>query len=245
MELQGKVVLITGGGTGIGRATALACARQGASVVINYARSTSEARATVQEIEQAGGQALMIKADVADEAQVKAMVDQVVQQWGGIDILVNSAGTTVFADLANLDAVTDEAWQTLFQVNVMGVWYCARACAPHLKERAGAIVTIASIAGLTGLGSSIPYSVTKGAVLTMTKSLARALAPNVRVNAIAPGFVDTRWHASRPGAAQATAERMPLKRVATAEDISDLAVYLARTEVVTGQIYVIDAGATL
>lgn len=245
MRLAGKVALITGGGTGIGRATALAYAGAGARVAIGYARSAAEAEATAQAVREAGSEAMVIQANVADESQVIAMVNQVISAWGGIDVLVNSAGTTVFADVTNLEAITDEAWDQLFAVNVKGVWYASRACAATLRERGGAIITIASIAGLTGLGSSIPYSVTKGAALTMTKSLARALAPQVRVNAIAPGFVDTRWHAARPGAAQATAERMPLKRVAVAEDIADLALFLADAPVVTGQIYVIDAGATL
>ena len=245
MSLTGKVALVTGGATGIGRSTALAFAREGMRVAIGFARSEAEAEATAREVVQAGGEALLARADVADEAQVKAIVDQIVAQWGGVDVLVNSAGTTVFADVADLDAITDEAWDRLFAVNVKGVWHCCRACAPSLKARGGAIVTIASVAGATGLGSSIPYSVTKGAAITLTKSLARALAPSVRVNAIAPGFVDTRWHAARPGAAQATAERVPLKRVAGPDDVAELALYLAKTPVVTGQVYVIDAGQTL
>jgi 3-oxoacyl-[acyl-carrier protein] reductase len=245
MELAEKIVLITGGGTGIGRATALAAARQGARIVIGYAHSETEAHQTAADVVAAGGQALTLKADVADEAQVKALIAATLQHWGGIDVLVNSAGTTVFADLADLEAIADAAWDRLFQVNVKGVWYCCRAAAPTLKQRRGAIVTIASIAGFTGLGSSIPYSVTKGAVLTLTKSLARALAPEVRVNGIAPGFVDTRWHAARPNAAATMAERLPLKKVATAEDVAELALYLASAPVVTGQNYIIDAGATL
>lgn len=245
MDLSDKVVLITGGATGIGRATALAFARHGARVGIGYTRSADEARQTAQDVAAAGGAALTLQADVADETQVRAMVAAVQEQWGGVDVLINSAGTTVFADVTDLDAITDEAWQRLFSVNVLGVWYASRACSPSLKDRGGAIVTIASVAGFTGLGSSIPYSVTKGAAITLTKSLARALAPQVRVNAIAPGFVDTRWHAARPNAAQTMAERNPLKKVAGPDDVADLAFYLGTAAVVTGQIMVIDAGQTL
>lgn len=245
MRLENKVALITGAASGIGRSTALAYAREGARVVVNYARSEDEARATVAAVEAAGGVALLAQADVANEAQVAAMVGRVTDQWGGVDILVNNAGTTVFADLANLAAIDDAAWDRLFAVNVKGAWYCARACEPSLQARGGTIINVASIAGFTGVGSSIPYSVTKGAVITLTKSLAKALAPRVRVNAIAPGFVDTRWHASRPGAAQTIADRVPLKRVAGPDDIADLALYLAGASVVTGQVFVIDAGASM
>src|SRR5579871_5938175 len=175
MDLQDRVAIVTGGGTGIGRATALALGREGVSVAVNYSRSATEAEEAAQEIIAEGGMAFAIRADVADGAAVRRMTDQVVERFGGLDLLVNNAGTTRYIPLSDLDAVTDEVWEAILAVNLKGAFYCARAAAPHMRARgAGAIVNISSVAGLTGDGSSLPYAVSKAALIGLTRSLARA-----------------------------------------------------------------------
>lgn len=193
MELSGKKALVTGGGTGIGRAVSLALAERGAAVAVNYSRSVQEAEETVHMIRSKGGQARAIQADVSREQEVLAMVDTLAGAWGGIDVLVNNASVTRHIAMEDLDSVTDDAWEELFHINVRGMFYCARAVAPWMKrQRQGAIVNVGSIAGITGKGSSLPYAVSKAAVHGLTRSLAQSLAPHIRVNCVAPGAVLTR-----------------------------------------------------
>lgn len=193
MELSGKKALVTGGGTGIGRAVSLALAERGAAVAVNYSRSVQEAEETVRMIRSKGGQARAIQADVSREQEVLAMVDTLAGAWGGIDVLVNNASVTRHIAMEDLDSVTDDAWDELFHINVRGMFYCARAVAPWMKrQRQGAIVNVGSIAGITGKGSSLPYAVSKAAVHGLTRSLAQSLAPHIRVNCVAPGAVLTR-----------------------------------------------------
>lgn len=220
MDLNHKVVLVTGGGTGIGRATSLALSERGAIVAVNYSRSRSDAEETVQIIKNEGGRAIAIKADVSQDKEVREMVDTIAQQFGTVDLLVNNASITQHIPMVDLEAAIEEVWDDLFDVNVKGMFFYARAVAPFMKKnKQGSIVNLGSIAGQTGLGSSLPYAVSKAAVHGLTKSLARALAPDIRVNCVVPGAVATRWWAGRE-------EQM-------------------KQEAMTGQIITVDSGQTL
>ena len=151
-------------------------------------RSSESALATAQEVEAYGARAMTVRADVSDDDQVKAMIVEVIAQFGRLDVLVNNAGATTFVPLADLDALQKEHWRQAFRINVEGAFYCSRAAAPHLRQSGrGAIVNIASVAGITGRGSSIAYAASKAAMISLTKSLAQVLAPEVRVNAVAAG----------------------------------------------------------
>jgi 3-oxoacyl-[acyl-carrier protein] reductase len=246
MNLLNKVAIVTGGGTGIGKATSIALAGRGAHVVVNYSRSKSDADETVQWINSNGGHALAIQADVSHDVEVRDMVEQIVQQFGTIDLLVNNASITSHIPLDDLDAATDDVWDHLFDVNVKGMFHCARAVAPYMKKsKQGAIVNLGSIAGLTGLGSSLPYAVTKAAVHALTKSLARALAPDIRVNCVVPGAVATRWWAGKEEQMKKLAPTLLLQRISTPEDIAQLICAALEQEAMTGQIITVDSGQTL
>ncbi|MBB3110275.1 3-oxoacyl-[acyl-carrier protein] reductase [Paenibacillus phyllosphaerae] len=246
MSQQQKVVLVTGGGTGIGRAVSLELARRGACVVVNYARSRSEAEETATMIRDAGGEALAIQADVADDAAVRDMIARTIEAYGRLDWLVNNAGITRHIPLNDLESVTDDVWEELIGVNVKGMFHCARAAAPYLKQsEAGAIVNLGSIAGSTGLGSSLPYAVSKSAVHGLTKSLARAMAPEVRVNCIAPGAVETRWWSGREAQMRKLGGHLPLQRVSTAEEIAAMIAAVLEQPAITGQTITVDSGQTM
>ena len=191
-------------------------------------------------------EAVALQADVASNASVVAMVEQAAAALGRVDYLVNSAGTTVFVDHPDLDALTEAAWQRVMGVNLVGAFYATRACAPHMRAAgAGAVVNVSSVAGITGAGSSIPYAASKGALNTMTRSLARALAPEVRVNAVAPGIIDTRWVDDRREFLDAAVEKTPLRRAAVAEDIAESVIHLLQSTFTTGEVLVIDGGISL
>jgi 3-oxoacyl-[acyl-carrier protein] reductase len=246
MNLQGKVALITGGGTGIGREIALSFAREGAGVAVGYSRSEREAMTTAQEIRDLGVPGLAIKADVSQDAQVRGMVGKVVEECGRLDVLVNSAGTTTFVEAADLEGLTEEIWDRNLAVNLKGTFFCCRAAAPAMKSHdSGSIINISSIAGTTGIGSSMAYCASKAGVICLTKSLARTLAPEIRVNTIAPGFVDTRWTADWPEFRKMHEEATPMKRVATPEDIAEAALFLVHSDFVTGQVIVVDGGKSI
>jgi len=244
MTLQDRVALVTGGGTGIGRGIAKAFGQQGLKVVVNYSRSREAAEEVVSDIRAAGGTAQAIRASVSEDSEVRAMIDQIAREFGRLDILVNNAGWSTRIPHDKLEDLTDEVWDRTFDTNLRGTFYCVRAAVPMLRKQAGAaIVNIASVAGMTGLGSSMAYAASKGAMITLTKSLARSLAPQIRVNAIAPGFVRTRF-AEWPQSAFDEGEAMtPLKRLATVEEIGALALHLAvDARSMTGEIIAVDGG---
>lgn len=246
MELKHATALVTGGGTGIGRATCIALARRGARVIVNYSRSRAEAEETVEQIIQEGGQAAAIQADVSRDQEVRAMVEAAGRLFGPVNALVNNASITKHIAMEDLESVTDEAWDELYNVNVKGMFHCARAVAPLMKKNGqGAIVNVGSIAGSTGLGSSLPYAVSKAAVHGLTRSLARALAPHTRVNCIVPGAVATRWWAGKEDIMHRLAPNLLLQRISSPEDIAQLICAALEQEAMTGQIITVDSGQTL
>jgi 3-oxoacyl-[acyl-carrier protein] reductase len=247
-----KLALITGGGTGVGAATAQRLAALGYDLVLTYSRSEAEARATAQACEAAGAAVLLQQGDVADDAHCKAVVGAAVERFGHLDVLVNNAGVTSFAGAANWDAIDAEVFQRIVGVNALGSFQMIRAAAPHLKAAQGAIVNLSSIAGALGIGSSVAYIASKGALNAMTLYFARALAPAVRVNAVCPGLIETRWFTQGVGA-EAYARikdgfeaAAPLHRAATADDVADAVVWLAHgARCTTGELVLIDAGMHL
>ncbi len=246
MAEEQKVAIVTGSATGVGRACAVRFAQLGFAVVINYSKSEDEAVETARLCEELGVPVIVVAANVGDDAQVRGMVEHTVQNFGGIDVLVNNAGTTKFIAHADLDAVTDEIWDDIFQVNLKGAFYCCRAAMPYLKARQGSIVNVSSVAGQSGQGSSIPYCASKGAMNTLTKSLAKAFGPEVRVNAVAPGPITTRWLEGREAQIAKFVEHAPLGKAATPDDIADAVLFLALgSAMTTGQVLVVDGGRTM
>ncbi|MEM8733205.1 MAG: SDR family oxidoreductase, partial [Planctomycetota bacterium] len=188
------VALVTGSGTGVGRACALRFAKLGYRVVVNYSRSSTEAEQTAIDVRTLGSECLYVAADVSNEDAVAAMMAQVESQFGRLDVLVNNAARTHFIPASNLDEMSSEKWDQLLAVNTKGPFFCVRAASKLLAAgEGGCVVNVSSVAGQTGRGSCIAYSASKGALNTLTKSLAIALAPKIRVNAVLPGPIDSRW----------------------------------------------------
>jgi 3-oxoacyl-[acyl-carrier protein] reductase len=250
MELRGKTAIVTGSAVGVGRQTAIDLARRGANVVINYSRSEDDAREAVRLVEGEGAKALLVRADVSDDAQARSLVQQAVDGFGALHVLVNNAATTHFVGFPDLEGMKAEYWDDIFNVNVKGAFFCARAAAPAMKAAGqGAIVNVASVAGVYAVGSSIAYAASKAALINMTVALARVLGPEVRVNAVAPGFIETRWLRQGLGektyeiARQMQSAKAPLKAVCKPEDVSQLILSLIEgADLVTGQTVVIDGG---
>jgi len=244
MEFTGKVVLVTGGGRGIGRAISAAFARAGAAVAVGYRERGREAGAVVDGLRHGGRRAIAVQGDVGRAAEAKALIGQVLDEWGRLDVLVNNAGILRRTPLAEL---TLEEWDAAIAANLTGVMLCSQAAAPVLRARGGAIVNVASIRGLVG-GTSLAYAASKGGVVTLTKTLARTLAPEVRVNAVAPAFVDTDLNVHLTVAQrEQIAGQIPLGRFAEPEEIARAVVFLAspRAAYITGQTLVVDGGYTM
>lgn len=253
-DMKDKVVLVTGGGTGLGAATALGFARRGASVVVNYASSADAAREVVRGCEALGVSAIAVQADVGEDAHCRELVARTLGEFGRLDTLINNAGTTKFADQNDLDALDAADFQAIYRVNVIGVYQMVRAARAALEASgAGAVVNISSIAGVMGIGSSIAYAASKGALNTLTLSLARNLAPKIRVNAVCPGYIGSDWFAKRLGPEKAAkieagaADSAPLKFAAQPEDIAESVLFFGgpQSKHVTGEFMIADAGVHL
>jgi 3-oxoacyl-[acyl-carrier protein] reductase len=244
MELRGTTAIVTGGGTGLGRATCLKLAVEGVNLAIVYSRSEQEANDTATDCRALGVEALAVRADVAVDAEVRAMVNQVKAALGRIDILINDAGVTIFHPMNDLDGIDEVDWDRLMNVNVKAHWLTSRAVAPHMREQGnGAIVNVTSTAGLRPTGSSLPYCVSKAGAIMLSKTLAVALAPEIRVNNVAPGILQTRWWGERaPERVIGLAQSSALKRPTPIEDVADAILMAVKNDSITGQTFVVDAG---
>jgi 3-oxoacyl-[acyl-carrier protein] reductase len=231
----------------VGRAAVLRLAARGYDVVVNYSRSVDEAESTAELARQQGVEALALPSNVARDDEVRQMVAQCQAKWGGLDVVVNNAATTHFIPLNDLQAVTEEVWNEILDVNLKGAFYVSRATIPLLKRRGGgSLVNAASVAGIAGTGSSIAYAASKGALITMTKSLAKAFAPEIRVNAVCPGVIISRWLRDHPEMIDAALRVTPLERASTPEDIAEVISFLAcDAGMMTGQAIIVDGGRTM
>jgi 3-oxoacyl-[acyl-carrier protein] reductase len=249
MQLEGKVAIVTGAGTGVGAATARALAARGCAVLANYNRSKDGGEETAAACRALGVKSLACRADVSDDGDCRSMVETAVGELGRLDVLVNNAGTTSFIPHAELEKVQQSDWDSIFAVNLIGPFQCARAAKPAMEAGdGGEVVNVSSIAGLVGVGSSIPYCASKAAVNNLTVTLARVLAPKVRVNAVAPGFIDGSWLRQGLGPAFETLKshlesRAVLHRVCKPEDVSDAILSLIQgSDLVTGHVLPVEGG---
>ncbi len=253
MDLAKKVAVVTGASSGVGAQTAIKLAKQGVSVVVNYANSQQGALRTCNEIIKHGGQASIFQADISDEKQCISLINNAIEIFGQLDIVINNAGTTEFVDHKDLNALTDAIWQKTLATNLMGPFYVSRAAAPYLeKQGGGEIVMTSSIAGLTTNGSSIAYCASKAGLNSLTKTLANALGENnIRVNAICPGLIDGEWARSGwqenwQAAKDYTLGHSAIKRISTPADIADsIIAVLLGSDNMTGQLITLDSGLTL
>ncbi len=244
-----RVCVVSGSSSGIGAATVRRYAREGWDVVVNYSRSAEPAEAVAAECRALGAQALVVRADVSQDADARALAEATRAHFGRADVLVNNAGTTKFVALKNLDGLDAEDFQRIYAVNVVGAFQLSRAFVPLLNAQGGAIVNISSVASMMGRGSSIAYMASKGAVNAMTVGLARALGPAIRVNAIAPGLVDSSWLQQGMGPERYAAhlkawtDTAALAQPITPEDVADAAWWLgAGAAKTTGEVLLLDAG---
>lgn len=239
---SGQVVLITGSSSGIGAAAARRFAGLGATVVVNSATSVAAGQTLAGELPSAS----YVQADISDEDQARSLIDQVVARHGRLDVLVNNAGTTEVIPHHDLRTASPEVWRRIFDVNVFGTWQVTVAAVDHLRASGrGQVINVSSLAGERPTGSSIPYACSKAALSHMTRLLANSLAPTIRVNAVAPGLVDTPWTETWDVVRDFVNAQAPLQRTATPEDVAELIVGLARSTYVTGEVVLVDGGLAL
>ena len=254
-DFDGKVILVTGGGTGLGAAIAIGAAKRGAkALILNYSKSRKEAEVTAKAVQAAGAEAVLVQGDVGEDADCRKIA-AAAAPYGKLDVLANNAGTTKHVPKhADLDGLSKEDFLRIYAINTVAPFQMIRACRSLLEASGlGSVLMTSSIAGVTGGGSSVAYAASKGALNTMTLSLARALAPKIRVNAICPGFIDTRWFSDAYD--KETADKLranvknstPLQVVSTAEDIADAALFLISDAArrITGETLMVDAGSHL
>jgi 3-oxoacyl-[acyl-carrier protein] reductase len=254
MELKGRVALVTGGAGGIGGAVVRSLAKAGiGGIAINYRKSKKKAEDLAAELERAGVRAQTVQADVQSDEQVRDMIMQIRKQFDRLDVLINNAGVTHWVNLSDLDGVTDKIWDEILDVNVKGAFRCTRAAAEMLAEAQGMVINVSSISGVLAPAtmSSLPYGTAKAALIYLTKGLAVALAPKVRVNCVAPAFTDTPWMGKHfgteyPQAIAKASAGFPLQRIATAEEVAAAIVGLITGgDFVTGQTLIVDGGLSL
>jgi len=236
-----RVVLVTGSSMGIGESVARRFAARGASVLVNSTRSVDAGRAVAASLPDA----LYVQADMADEEQCRGLVDSALERWGRLDVLVNNAGTGPVVPHQDLAGASLEVWREVFAVNLFSLWTLTVAAAPALTDARGCIVNVTSVAGIRQVGSSIPYACSKAAANHLTELTARVLGPAVRVNAVAPGLVDTPRSATWDAARAEYLRTTPLQAVASADDVADAVLFLAEQRHMTGEILVIDGGSRL
>jgi 3-oxoacyl-[acyl-carrier protein] reductase len=249
-DLAGKTAIVTGAASGIGLATATMLARNGCTVAVNFLPGDARGPEQVAFLRQEGLSVIEAPGHVGRAGEAETTIESAIERLGGLDLLVNNAGTPGVFEVvppARLDLITEELWETVLQVNLLGVFRCSKAAAPALKEAHGAIVSVASISGISTAGSSLAYGATKAGVVNLTQNLARGLGPEVRVNAVAPGAVDSTWQIRWTEERQReSAERAVLKRRCTPDDLAEVIVFLGfGAAMITGQTVVVDGGLTL
>ena len=253
MDLKGAVAIVTGSSSGVGAATARLLASKGCHVLVNYAHNKSGAEATAEACQALGVETLVCQADVSDDLACRSMADQAMAKWGKINALVNNAATTKFNPHHQLDGLEKADFFHLYGVNVVGPYQMIRAAEAGMRAAGEAsVVNVASIAGVQGIGSSVAYAASKGALLTMTRSLARVMGPEIRINAVCPGFIQGEWLEAGLGQENyqrtlaALEARAPLKKTCTAESVADVIVaFIAGLGIITGEHIILDGGAHL
>lgn len=252
-DTERKVAIVTGSATGVGASAAIMLAERNCNVVINYTRSKDEAEATAESCRSKGAEAITFQADVSEDDQCRAMAQAAVDKWGRIDYLINNAARTKFNPYPNFEGITKQDFLDIYAVNVVGAYQMIRAVEPHMRKLGkGSIVNDSSIGGVTGIASSIPYAASKAALNLMTKSLAHVLGPEIRINTVVPGMIQTRWLQGGLGdddyakMLETTKQMLPLKEVATPEQVAEVLVwFLEGASLVTGETLIVDSGLHL